>query len=83
MIKITLTLTGSVREYNEGVTAYDVAASISQGLAKAVLAAEVNGEVWDLTRPITQDSSLKLLKWEDEWGKEPSGTHRRTSWLRL
>ena len=69
MIKITLP-DGSVREYNEGVTAYDVAASISQGLAKAVLAAEVNGEVWDLTRPITQDSSLKLLKWEDEWGKK-------------
>ena len=69
MIKITLP-DGSVREYNEGVTAYDVAASISQGLAKAVLAAEVNGEVWDLTRPITQDSSLKLLKWEDEGGKK-------------
>jgi threonyl-tRNA synthetase len=69
MIKITLP-DGSVREYNEGVTAYDVAASISQGLAKAVLAAEVNGEVWDLTRPIKQDSTLKLLKWEDEGGKK-------------
>ena len=68
MIKITLP-DGSVREYNEGVTAYDVAASISQGLAKAVLAAEVDGEVWDLTRPITKDSSLKLLKFEDEGGK--------------
>ncbi len=69
MIKITLP-DGSVREYNEGVTAYDVAASISQGLAKAVLAAEVDGEVWDLTRPITKDSSLKLLKFEDEGGKK-------------
>ncbi|MCW3125373.1 MAG: threonine--tRNA ligase [Bacteroidetes bacterium] len=69
MIKITLP-DGSVREYNEGVTAYEVAASISQGLAKAVLAAEVNGEVWDLTRPIKQDSSLKLLKFEDEGGKK-------------
>src|ERR1700755_1067928 len=69
MIKITLP-DGSVREYNEGVTAYDVAFSISQGLAKAVLAAEGNGEVWDLTRPITQDSTVKLLKWEDEWGKK-------------
>lgn len=69
MIKITLP-DGSVREYNEGVTAYDVAASISQGLAKAVVAAEVNGEVWDLTRPITQDSALKLLKFEDEGGKK-------------
>lgn len=69
MIKITLP-DGSVREYNAGVNAYDVAASISQGLAKNVLAAEVNGEVWDLTRPIEKDSSLKLLKWEDEWGKK-------------
>lgn len=69
MIKITLP-DGSVREYNEGVTAYDVAASISHGLAKAVLSAEVNGEVWDLTRPITTDSAIKLLKFEDEWGKK-------------
>ena len=69
MIKITLP-DGSVREYNDGVTAYDVASSISQGLAKAVLAAEVNGEVWDLTRPIYKDSSLKLLKFDDEWGKK-------------
>ncbi len=51
MIKITLP-DGSVREFEAGVTALQVAASISQGLAKAVLAAEVNGEVWDLTRPI-------------------------------
>jgi threonyl-tRNA synthetase len=69
MIKITLP-DGSVREFNEGVTAYEVAASISQGLAKAVLAAEVNGEVWDLTRPIHTDSSLKLLKFDDEGGKK-------------
>ena len=69
MVKITLP-DGSVREFNEGVTAYEVAASISQGLAKAVLAAEVNGEVWDLTRPITKDSTVKLLKFEDEWGKK-------------
>ena len=69
MIKITLP-DGSVREYEAGVTAYDVAASISQGLAKAVLAAEVNGEVWDLTRPINTDASLKLLKFEDEGGKK-------------
>lgn len=69
MIKITLP-DGSVREYHKGVTAYEVAMSISPGLAKNVLSAEVNGEVWDLTRPITKDSSLKLLKWEDEWGKK-------------
>lgn len=69
MIKITLP-DGSVREYEAGVSAYDVAASISQGLAKAVVAAEVNGEVWDLTRPIKTDSSLKLLKFEDEGGRK-------------
>lgn len=69
MIKITLP-DGSVREYEAGITAYDVAASISQGLAKAVLAAEVNGEVWDLTRPINTDASLKLLKFEDEGGRK-------------
>ncbi len=69
MINITLP-DGSVRQYEAGVTAYDVAMSISPGLAKNVLSAEVDGEVWDLTRPINKDSKLKLLKWEDEWGKK-------------
>src|SRR5579863_6116386 len=69
MINISLP-DGSVRQYETGVTAYDVAMSISSGLAKNVLSAEVNGEVWDLTRPITKDVKLKLLKWEDEWGKK-------------
>lgn len=68
MIKITLP-DGSVREYEAGVTAHGVAASISSGLAKAVVSAEVNGEVWDLTRPIQTDASVKLLKFEDEGGK--------------
>jgi threonyl-tRNA synthetase len=68
MVKITLP-DGSVREYDKAVSAHDVAMSISQGLAKAVLAAEVDGVVWDLTRPITHDASLKLLKWEDEGAK--------------
>ncbi len=69
MINITLP-DGSVRQYESGVSAYDVAMSISPGLAKNVLSAEVNGEIWDLTRPINKDSNLKLLKWEDEWGKK-------------
>lgn len=69
MIDITLP-DGSVRQYESGVSAYDIAASISQGLAKVVLSAEVNGEVWDLTRPITSNASVKLLKFEDEWGKK-------------
>ena len=47
----------------------DVALSISAGLARVVLSAEVNGEVWDLNRPIEEDSSLSLLKWDDEGGK--------------
>lgn len=68
MIKITLP-DGSVREYEQGVTAMDVAKSISEGLARHVLAAEVNGKVWDLARPINEDVDLKLLKWEDEGAK--------------
>ncbi len=68
MIKITLP-DGSVREIEQGQTAMDVALSISEGLARNVLAAEVNGEVWDATRPITEDSKLKLLTWNDDDGK--------------
>ncbi len=68
MIKITLP-DGSVREYDKGVSAMDVAKSISEGLARHVLAAEVNGEVWDLARPINEDSDVKLLKWEDDGAK--------------
>ena len=69
MINITLP-DGSVRQYEAGVSAYDVAASISSGLAKAVISAEVNGEVTDLTRPIHTDATVKLLKFDDENGKK-------------
>ena len=68
MIKITLP-DGNVKEMNDGSSAMDVALSISEGLARRVLAAEVDGEVWDLTRPIHTDSSLKLLSFSDEGGK--------------
>jgi threonyl-tRNA synthetase len=68
MIHITLP-DGSVREYEAGVSALDVAKSISEGLARKVLAAEVNGEVMDAFRPLNQDVSLKLLTWEDQGGK--------------
>ena len=68
MIKITLP-DGSVREFEQGITAMDVAKSISEGLARKVLAANINGEVWDMSRPITSDSSLKLLTWDDTDGK--------------
>jgi threonyl-tRNA synthetase len=68
MIKITLP-DGAVREYEAGVTALQVAKSISEGLARKVLAAQVNGQVWDATRPVNNDASLKLLTWEDTDGK--------------
>lgn len=60
---------GAVRSYEKGITALGIAKSISEGLAKKVLAASVNGEVWDATRPINSDSSLKLLTWDDNEGK--------------
>ncbi|MBC7938106.1 MAG: threonine--tRNA ligase [Rhizobacter sp.] len=68
MIKITLP-DGSVREYQSGITALEIAKSISEGLARKVLAASVNNEVWDATRAITSDASLKLLTWDDTDGK--------------
>jgi threonyl-tRNA synthetase len=68
MIKITLP-DGSKREVENGTTAMQIALSISEGLARNVLSAEVNGEVVDATRPITQDSTLKLLTWNDDNGK--------------
>jgi threonyl-tRNA synthetase len=68
MIKITFP-DGAVREYESGVTALDVARSISEGLARKVLAASVNGQVWDATRPLTTDATLKLLTWTDTDGK--------------
>lgn len=68
MIKITFP-DGNVREYEKGTTALQIAESISSRLAQDVLAASVNGETWDLTRPIESDSSIQLLKWDDEEGK--------------
>ncbi|RYE23747.1 MAG: threonine--tRNA ligase, partial [Sphingobacteriales bacterium] len=68
MIRITLP-DGAVREYEAGVSALDIAKSISEGLARKVLAAEVNGEVWDAFRPINNDASLKLLTWDEKGAK--------------
>ena len=68
MIKITFP-DASVREFEKGVTGLEIAQSISQRLAQEVLAVSVNGETWDLTRPIESDASVNLLKWEDEEGK--------------
>lgn len=68
MIKITLP-DGAVREYENGTTALEIAKSISEGLARKVLAASVNGQVWDATRPINEDATFKLLTWNDTDGK--------------
>src|SRR5207245_5723857 len=60
--KIQITLPdGAVREYPKGTSALDIARSISEGLARKVLAAEVNGQVWDAFRPIQDNARLKLL----------------------
>ena len=70
MEQINITLPdGSVRQYPKGTTGLDVAKSISEGLARNVLAAKINDQVWDAHRPIEQDASLKLLTWNDTEGK--------------
>ncbi|MBT8233527.1 MAG: TGS domain-containing protein, partial [Saprospiraceae bacterium] len=68
MIKITFP-DGNVREYEAGATPLEIAASISEGLARNVLTATVNGEKWDATRGIDTDSSLQLHTWRDDEGK--------------
>ena len=68
MINITLP-DGSVKQYPEGVTALEVAKGLSEGLARNVLAAKVDEEVWDATRPINKDCHLTLLTWQDEDGR--------------
>jgi threonyl-tRNA synthetase len=60
---------GAVREYQPGVTAMEIARSISEGLARKVLSARINGEVWDATRPINADAAINLLTWDDTDGK--------------
>ena len=60
---------GAVRQYDEGSTALDIAKKISEGLARKIMAAEVNGEVWDLTRPIKNDATVKFLTWDDDKAK--------------
>ncbi|MEP7267447.1 MAG: threonine--tRNA ligase [Saprospiraceae bacterium] len=68
MINITFP-DGAVRSYESGITALEIAKSISEGLARNVLAAKVNDEVRDLTRPIGEDSKLELLTWDSKEGK--------------
>ncbi|MFN7275005.1 MAG: threonine--tRNA ligase [Bacteroidota bacterium] len=61
---------GAVRQYEAGITALGIARQISEGLARKVLAANVNGETWDATRPIHTDAALQLLTWNDDGGKQ-------------
>jgi len=68
MIKITFP-DHSVREYENGISGYEIAKDISPRLAKEVLSVTVNDELWDLQRPITSDAKIKLHKWEDDEGK--------------
>ncbi len=68
MINITLP-DGSVRQYEPGVSSLDIAKSISEGLARNVIAAKVNDVVWDATRSINEDASVQLLTWRDKDGK--------------
>jgi threonyl-tRNA synthetase len=71
MSEIQITLPdGSVRNYPHGVTAHQVAQSISEGLARNIIAAKVNGVVVETGRPITADANLVLLKWDDKEGKQ-------------
>jgi len=60
---------GAVKEFDSGITAIEIAKSISHGLAKKVLAAKINGEVWESTRPITENSTIQLLTWDDREGE--------------
>ncbi|HOK74575.1 MAG TPA: threonine--tRNA ligase [Bacteroidales bacterium] len=68
MVKLTFP-DGTVKEFNEGITGLEIARQISPQLAKEVLSVSVNGELYDLTRPIRSDAKIKLHKWEDEEGR--------------
>ena len=69
MINITLP-DGSIKKVKRGTSAMDIAISISEGLARNVISASINGEVWDTNRPINEDCSLTLHTWKDQEGKK-------------
>ncbi len=68
MIKIKFP-DNTVREYSEGITSLEIAKSISHSFANEVIAATVNDNIWDVTRPINFNATIKLHKWEDDEGK--------------
>ena len=73
MHKNTINITlpdGTVKTFPRGITSLEIAQHISEGLAREVLAALVNGVVWDATRPISEDATVQLLTWQDEAGKK-------------
>lgn len=82
MIKITFP-DGSVREYNEGVTGLQIAESISSRLAQDVLACGVNGEIYDLGRPIMQDAEVVLYNGRMSRVSMPFGIPVPTCWPKL
>ena len=59
----------SVRQYEAGVTPLDIAKSLSEGLARNVLSAKVNGKMWDAMRPVNEDATIQLFTWDDAEGK--------------
>lgn len=69
MINITLP-DGTVKQFEQGTTALQIASSISEGLARNVISAKVNQEIWDATRPINEDANVTLLTWRDKEGKQ-------------
>ena len=75
MIKITFP-DGSIREYQKGTNSMDIAKSISEGLARNVLLAKVNGKLQDVSLPINEDSAFELLTWKDEEGNLRCGILR-------
>jgi threonyl-tRNA synthetase len=68
MINITFP-DGTIRQFEPGITSLEIARNISEGLARNVLSASVNGQVWDATRPINHDASIRLFTWNDPEGK--------------
>jgi threonyl-tRNA synthetase len=68
MINITFP-DNAVRQYEQGISGIEIAKQISEGLARKVLAVDVDGEVWDVTRPIKKDARIKFLTWDDEKAK--------------
>lgn len=70
-MEINITLPdGQVRQYAAGTSGLDIAKSISQGLARVAVGIKVNGEVWDLSRPIYNDAAIELLTWDNDEGKK-------------